>query len=161
MSSQTSFIEHVKLFNKILYMYLPNSYFPLFLWDVGDKNWAFTIQFPTVWCIKQGCDGRKLVVPTIPCGLVSSEYKWLMTGALLASVAKLDVHSTGDQEVSGLTLAGSAIFFLGDWSWNIFYGHSLPSADSRRAVVSFSWKKVHSTGKPLRGLSLPSKREVR
>ena len=29
-----------------------------------------------------------------------------------------------------------ATFFRGDWSWNIFYGHSLPSADSRRAVVS-------------------------
>ena len=28
----------------------------------------------------------------------------------------------------------------------IFYGHSLPSADSRRAVVSFWRKNVHSTG---------------
>ena len=26
-----------------------------------------------------------------------------------------------------LALAGSVIFFRGDWSWNIFYGHSLPS----------------------------------
>ena len=34
----------------------------------------------------------------------------------------------------------------GDWSWNIFYGHSLPSADSRRAVVSFWRKNVHNTG---------------
>ena len=32
------------------------------------------------------------------------------------------------------------------WSWNIFYGHSLPSADSRRAVVSFWRKNVHNTG---------------
>ena len=40
----------------------------------------------------------------------------------------------------------SATFFHGDWSWNIFYGHSLPSADSRRAVVSFSRKNVHNTG---------------
>ena len=49
---------------------------------------------------------------------------------------------TGDQEVVGLTPAVSAAFFRGDgdWSWNIFYGHSLPSADSRRAVVSF-WQK--------------------
>ena len=52
----------------------------------------------------------------------------------------------------------SATFFRGDWSWNIFYGHSLPSADSRRAVVSFWRKNVHNTGWPLRGLSLPSKR---
>ena len=28
----------------------------------------------------------------------------------------------------------SATFFRGDWSWNIFYGHSLPSADSRMSV---------------------------
>ena len=40
----------------------------------------------------------------------------------------------------------SATFFRGDWSWNIFYGHSHPSADSRRAVVSFWWKNVHITG---------------
>ena len=39
-----------------------------------------------------------------------------------------------------------ATFFRGDWSWNIFYGHSLPSADSRRAVVSFLRKNVPSTG---------------
>ena len=37
----------------------------------------------------------------------------------------------------GFHPAGSATFFRGDWSWNIFYGHSLPSADSRRAVLSF------------------------
>ena len=40
----------------------------------------------------------------------------------------------------------SATFFRWDWSWNIFYGHSLPSADSRRAVVSFWRKNVHNTG---------------
>ena len=40
----------------------------------------------------------------------------------------------------------SATFFRGDWSWNIFFGHSLPSADSRRAVVSFWRKNVHNTG---------------
>ena len=37
-------------------------------------------------------------------------------------------------------------FFRGDWSWNIFYGHSLPSADSTRAVVTFWRKNVHNTG---------------
>ena len=56
---------------------------------------------------------------------------------------------TGDQEVAGSTPAevgNIATFFRGDWSWNIFYGHSLPSADSRRAVV-ISWRKnVHNTG---------------
>ena len=36
-----------------------------------------------------------------------------------------------------------ATFFRGNWSWNNFYGHSLPSADSRRAVVSYWRKNVH------------------
>ena len=40
----------------------------------------------------------------------------------------------------------SATFFCGEWSWNIFYCHSLPSAYSRRAVVSFWRKNVHNTG---------------
>ena len=35
----------------------------------------------------------------------------------------------------------SATFFRGDWSWNIFYGHSLPSADSRRQL-SFSGERM-------------------
>ena len=30
-----------------------------------------------------------------------------------------------------------------DWSWNHFYSHSLPSTDSRRAVVSYWQKYVH------------------
>ena len=36
--------------------------------------------------------------------------------------------------------------FVEIWSWNIFYGHFLPSADSRRADVSFWQKNVHNTG---------------
>ena len=41
---------------------------------------------------------------------------------------------------------GLETFFHGDWSWNIFCSHFLPSTDSRRAVVS-SWRKnVHKTG---------------
>ena len=40
----------------------------------------------------------------------------------------------------------SATFFRGEWSWNIFNGHSLPSADSRKAIVSFQRKNVHNTG---------------
>ena len=62
-----------------------------------------------------------------------------------ALVAQLDVRPTGDQEVAGLIPARSATFFFGDWSWYIFYSHSLPSADSR-AVIGFWWKNVHNTG---------------
>ena len=49
----------------------------------------------------------------------------------------------------------SATFFRGDWSWNIFYGHSLPSADSRRAVVSFWRKNVHNTVNRLEDYACP------
>ena len=61
--------------------------------------------------------------------------------SLPASVAQLAAHPIGDQEVAGLTPIGSVTFFHGIWSRNIFYGHSLPSADSRRVVVSF-WRKM-------------------
>ena len=40
----------------------------------------------------------------------------------------LDARSAGDQEVAGSTPAGSETFFRGEWSWNSFYGNSLPSA---------------------------------
>ena len=59
-------------------------------------------------------------------------------------VAQSDTHLTGDQEVAGLIPAGSDNILL-SWRliWNISYGHSLPSTDSRRAVVCFWRKHVH------------------
>ena len=59
---------------------------------------------------------------------------------------KSQTGQTGDQEVVGSTPARFATFFRGDWSWNIFCYHYLPSTDSRREVVSFWWKNVHNTG---------------
>ena len=52
----------------------------------------------------------------------------------------------GDQEVAASTLAEVGNILSWDWSWKKFYGHSLPSSDSRRAVVSFWQKNVHNTG---------------
>ena len=34
-------------------------------------------------------------------------------------------------------------YFRGDWSWNIFCSHFLPSADPRRTFVTFWLKNVH------------------
>ena len=62
-----------------------------------------------------------------------------------ALVAQLDAR-TSDQEVACSTPAMSATFFHGDRSSDIFYGHSLPSTDSRRAIVSYWRKNVHNTG---------------
>ena len=41
---------------------------------------------------------------------------WLLVKSELASVTQLDVHLTGDQEVVGLTSAGTQTFFHGDLS---------------------------------------------
>ena len=58
--------------------------------------------------------------------------------------------------------SGPATFFRWDWSWNLFYGHSLPSADSRREVVSYLRKNVHWVlVNRLIDLSLPRKSVVR
>ena len=51
-----------------------------------------------------------------------------------ASVVQSDASSTGDKEVAGRFPPGLAKFFR---------GHSLPYADSRKAVVSFWRKNVH------------------
>ena len=60
-----------------------------------------------------------------------------------ASVAQSDAHPTGNSRSWVQSRLGPAKFFCRDWSWNISYGHPLPSADSRKAVISFWWKNVH------------------
>ena len=62
-----------------------------------------------------------------------------------ALMVQLDARPTDDQEVASSIPAGSATFFHIDWSGTIFYGHSFPSADSRRAVASFWRKNGHNT----------------
>ena len=68
---------------------------------------------------------------------------------------------TGDQEVAGSTLPGQQLSFVEIDHEIFFYIHYLPSADSRREVVSFRRKNVQNSGKLLRGISLPSKSVVR
>ena len=74
---------------------------------------------------------------------------------------QLDARLTGDQEVAGSCPVGSTMFFLWRLIMKYFLRHSLPSANSRRAVVRFWRKNTHNTGLPLGGLSQPSKIMVR
>ena len=55
------------------------------------------------------------------------------------------LHPTGDQKVAGSNPPGRQQSLV-DIDINMFYGHSLPSSDSRRTVVSFWQKNVHNTG---------------
>ena len=100
-----------------------------------------------------------------PDHLASEEFNW--SGSALFVIQYVNLYQQwGSSKLIGVGLGGSvgcairletrrswvqplqrsATFFRGDWSWNIFYGHSLPSADSRRAVVSFWRKNVHNAG---------------
>ena len=47
--------------------------------------------------------------------------------------------------------SSSTTFFRRDWSWNIFYGHSLPSANSRQLSVSV--ERMCASTKPVLNLS--------
>ena len=58
------------------------------------------------------------------------------------SVAKLDACLTGDLEVVGSRLQSCTILSL-KLIMKSFYGHSLPSSDSRREVVSYLRNTVH------------------
>ena len=63
-----------------------------------------------------------------------------LTVGLRASVAQWDERLTGDKEAAGLIPAVSCNIL----SWRLIkFSMVFPSADSRRAVVSFWWKNVH------------------
>ena len=61
---------------------------------------------------------------------------------VLALMAQLDARLTGDQEVVGSIPAGLATFFHGGWSWNTFYGHSVPTAYIQEEQLSVSWERM-------------------
>ena len=67
-------------------------------------------------------------------------------------MAQLDAYLTGDQEVAGSMPSMSTAFFS-----EIMISHSLPSADSRRAVVSF-WQKKKKKKKKCAQYWLTAKR---
>ena len=73
--------------------------------------------------------------------LISTKFTWPKF-SLPGPVARWDVHLTCIQEVAG-SLLWSGNILSWRWSWNHFYGHSLLTADSSRAVVSDWRKDVH------------------
>ena len=78
---------------------------------------------------------------------IQHAYQSIVTGPCSAVSSESDCWSWGCEFDPSV-----APYFPGDWSWNIFYGHSPPSADSRRAVVSYKQKCM---------LSLPQKNVVK
>ena len=74
-----------------------------------------------------------------------------------ASVAQLDAQPTGDQEIVGSTPLGWQYSFL-EIDHEIFSTVILSLLPIQEGQLSVSGEKnVHNTGKPFRGLSLPSK----
>ena len=123
----------------------------MMLWTTGPRPFSGIVHY---------FDFNMCVYKKVNCTQIGFEWSWLRFDSLfvvsvvwycfrieewLASVAQLATHPTGDQEIVGSAPPGST-FIHGGWSWNIFYDQSLPSADSRRAVISFWWKNVHNTG---------------
>ena len=101
-----------------------------------------------------GCIKRKSAFEHAQNGqmqIILSQPPWLSWMRVRLVIRRLRVHPLMARQHS----------FVEIGSWNIFYSHSLPSADSKRAVVSFWGKNVHNTGTLLRGLSLPSKSVAR
>ena len=79
----------------------------------------------------------------------------------LGPIAQLDVRPTCSQEVLDLILRSGTILSL-RLIMEFLYGHSLPSAVSRRAAVSYWRKNGHQVlVNRLVGLSLPRKSVVR
>ena len=62
-----------------------------------------------------------------------------------ASVAQSNARTTCDQELTNSIPVGYGNIL--SCSRKLFYSHSLPSADSRRAVVSLRQKNVHKVNR--------------
>ena len=69
----------------------------------------------------------------------------IFTQGLAGSMAQLDAPSDWRQEVAGSTPAEVGNILSWKLIMKYFFGNSLPSADSRRAVISLC-KNVHNTG---------------
>ena len=80
--------------------------------NVGKRSFSQYKRVNLTWCFKHW-------------KFLSCRHRWLSRTCVWLVIRRSRVQYPPD----------SATFFLGDWSWNTFYGHSLPSADSRRAAA--------------------------
>ena len=128
---------------RLLYIEMPFSYIKLFNWENIDY-FAYPPE-ALFWSLKDG--------KYIHC-------RWMTSFVYLRNLATSDIPISGfpgcswPRWLSRMCVwlvsrrlrvqypPGPATFFCGEWSWYIFYSHSLPSFDSRRVVVSFQQKNV-------------------
>ena len=89
-----------------------------------------------------------------PCDYMLSKFM-LLWGGLSGSVRFASDWWTRKLQVWSLLVQQHS---LGDWSWNIFYGHSLPATDS--AVVSFWQKNVYKYWLTLKAPRKPASENV-
>ena len=112
---------------------IPTGYGNILLWSLIMKYflWSFS---PFPWF-------RKNILQFLvkECAQVLVNHSGL--GGSVGCAVRLETRRSRVQPQPRL-----ATFFCGDCSWSIFYGHSFPSADSRRADISFWRKNVHNTG---------------
>ena len=91
---------------------------------------------------------RKLFALTGACGGIGyprhpTAQKNGMFAVNIKSLQRFRMHVRLACRRSRVRSSGPSTFFRGDCSWNHFYGHSLPTADTSRAVVSYWRKDVH------------------
>ena len=101
-----------------------------FIWNLWDTSKARLINF--IW---NDHECKILYIwPNMPLKFLQKWPRWLSRTRVRLMIRRSRTQSP----------PAPATLFRGDWSWNIFCGHFLPSADSRRAIVSFWRKNVHT-----------------
>ena len=76
---------------------------------------------------------------------VQMPYSVVSDQGLPATMAQSDACPTGDQEIGGLTPAGSATFFRGDMIMKYFLQSFSPFRWLEKGTFSFWQKNVHNT----------------
>ena len=100
------------------------------------------MRFPTMWYLQPAKPHISLHI----CAVLSEPLlvAWIFYDTCLTAADTHQVIYVSDCRSRGHKFdPGPVPYFLGDRSWNNFYCHSPPSADSKRVVVSYKRKYVH------------------